>query len=149
MSCSLAAILFAEKDGSFSSIQEAFVTPKDSASVARNSFVISSVRFDCHEMMRQCAPVRNTCAAGHEFPSWVFIAAYADFKCINDTSGMLRATPFSNALQRLSKYVRDPRTFAAAFGERNFFRLRASPAEEFRNSPRPNNEVDQIAQSSK
>lgn len=100
-------------------------------------------------MMRQCAPLRNTCAAGHEFPSWVMIAAYEGFKSISDTSGMLSETPFSNALQRLSKLVWDPRTFAAALGERNFFRLRASPAEELRNSPRSNNEVDQIAQPSK
>lgn len=56
------------------------MAPKDSASVARNTCVISSLRLDCHEMMRQCAPLRNTCTAGHEFLSNVMIAAYDDLK---------------------------------------------------------------------
>ena len=52
------------------------MTPKDSASVAINGFVISSVRFDCYELMRLGAPIRNTCAAGDEFPLWVKTSAY-------------------------------------------------------------------------
>lgn len=61
------------------------MTPKESASVAINGFVISSLRFDCYELRGPSAPIRNTCAAGHDFLSSVMIASCDDFKTMITT----------------------------------------------------------------